>query len=124
MLDQFELKLIQIWWECYDRKKNVQSSGRLRFGGIVTTRKKLRTVVWLAIDLAGTLRPETKRTVVGPAMIWRERYDRKKKCTVVWLAIDLAGRLRPEKKRTVVGLAMIWRERYDQKKKRTVVWLA
>jgi hypothetical protein len=102
-----------------------------RFGGNVTTGKKC--------------------TVVGPAMIWQERYNRKKKFTVVWLAIDLARTLQPEKKYShragfyLAGALRLEKKTYShlagyrfggnittrkkniqcrRKKKRTVVWLA
>jgi hypothetical protein len=87
-------------------------------------------------DLAGTLGPEKKRTVVWPAMFFsgfklepekitagKKRYSR-----VVWPAVFSGGfKFQPEKnttrkiKGTVVWpmeAAQIWRERYDRGKKK------
>ncbi len=109
------MEATQIWQERYDRKKNVQSSGRLCFSaGSNYNRKKIRPEKKVQSSrLTGcffrhvqiTTRKITtgkiKGTVVWPmeaAQIWGECYDRKKKRTVVWPAMFFRGfKLHPEK---------------------------
>jgi hypothetical protein len=88
------MEAAQIWRECYDQKKNVQSSGRRCFSaGSNYNRKKLRPAKKVQLSrLTGRFFRRIQITTrknydwknkryswpMEAAQIWRERYERKK----------------------------------------------
>jgi hypothetical protein len=127
------MEAAQIWRGRYDRKKNVQSSGRLCFSaGSNYNRKKLRpkknkcTVEssdrpFFPADSNNNQKKITtgkiKGTVVWPmklAQIWRERYDRKKTYSrlagYVFQRVQITtGKNYNQKKNRYSRLAVIWK---------------
>jgi hypothetical protein len=120
------MEVAQIWREHYDRKKNIQSSGRLCFSaGSNYNRKNYDQKKKGTVESSDRpffsggfkLQPEKittrkiKSTVVWPmeaAQIWRECYNQKKNIQSCGRLCFSVGsnynrkKLRPEKKGTVV----------------------